>query len=127
MAEENDAFYVHPYSSGGRAFDVNSSLRSFQMQAAIQFDASKVAGSSLLSTNSQRHQAAGGSQVESSTCLSCLLHFDGAAKGNPGLAGAGAVLRAEDGSKSSKGTKILEGEEGWGLISPLYLSPQWEK
>ncbi|XP_043723809.1 uncharacterized protein LOC122670862 isoform X2 [Telopea speciosissima] len=30
--------------------------------------------------------------------LSCILEFDGASKGNPGQAGAGAVLRAEDGS-----------------------------
>lgn len=30
--------------------------------------------------------------------LSCILEFDGASKGNPGKAGAGAVLRAEDGS-----------------------------
>lgn len=29
---------------------------------------------------------------------SCVLKFDGASKGNPGLAGAGAVLLAEDGS-----------------------------
>lgn len=29
---------------------------------------------------------------------SCTLEFDGASKGNPGQAGAGAVLRAEDGS-----------------------------
>ncbi|XP_009592427.1 uncharacterized protein [Nicotiana tomentosiformis] len=28
---------------------------------------------------------------------SCTLEFDGASKGNPGLAGAGAVLRADDG------------------------------
>ncbi|PRQ53809.1 putative ribonuclease H [Rosa chinensis] len=28
----------------------------------------------------------------------CTLEFDGASKGNPGLSGAGAVLRAEDGS-----------------------------
>jgi ribonuclease HI len=27
---------------------------------------------------------------------SCILEFDGASKGNPGLSGAGAVLRAED-------------------------------
>ncbi|WJX65463.1 hypothetical protein P8452_50123 [Trifolium repens] len=31
--------------------------------------------------------------------LSCTLEFDGACKGNPGPAGAGAILRAEDGSK----------------------------
>ncbi|RZC69844.1 hypothetical protein C5167_032973 [Papaver somniferum] len=28
---------------------------------------------------------------------SCIVEFDGAAKGNPGPAGAGAVLRSEDG------------------------------
>ncbi|XP_043707825.1 uncharacterized protein LOC122657110 isoform X5 [Telopea speciosissima] len=33
-----------------------------------------------------------------SKCESCILEFDGASKGNPGQAGAGAVLRAEDGS-----------------------------
>lgn len=27
-----------------------------------------------------------------------MIEFDGASKGNPGQAGAGAVLRAEDGS-----------------------------
>lgn len=29
---------------------------------------------------------------------SCILEFDGASKGNPGQAGAGAILRAADGS-----------------------------
>lgn len=29
---------------------------------------------------------------------SCIIEFDGASKGNPGQAGAGAVLRADDGS-----------------------------
>ena len=28
----------------------------------------------------------------------CILEFDGASKGNPGQAGAGAVLRTDDGS-----------------------------
>ncbi|GMY26160.1 Ribonuclease HI [Fagus crenata] len=31
-------------------------------------------------------------------CRSCTVAFDGASKGNPGQAGAGAVLRADDGS-----------------------------
>ncbi|KAI6685862.1 hypothetical protein NL676_031775 [Syzygium grande] len=31
-------------------------------------------------------------------CNSCILEFDGSSKGNPGTAGAGAVLRADDGS-----------------------------
>lgn len=34
----------------------------------------------------------------SAYCCSCILEFDGAAKGNPGPAGAGVVLRAVDGS-----------------------------
>ncbi|KAK4426162.1 Xyloglucan glycosyltransferase 4 [Sesamum alatum] len=34
----------------------------------------------------------------SSYCSSCIVEFDGASKGNPGQAGAGAVLRAADGS-----------------------------
>ncbi|KAK6922139.1 Ribonuclease H domain, partial [Dillenia turbinata] len=33
-----------------------------------------------------------------SSSRSCTLNFDGASKGNPGQAGAGAVLRADDGS-----------------------------
>ncbi|KAK9271816.1 hypothetical protein L1049_002181 [Liquidambar formosana] len=37
-------------------------------------------------------------QAIPSNCRSCILEFDGASKGNPGLSGAGAVLRAEDGS-----------------------------
>lgn len=28
----------------------------------------------------------------------CILEFDGASKGNPGQAGAGAVLRTDDGN-----------------------------
>ena len=30
--------------------------------------------------------------------LSCILEFDGASKGNPGKAGAGATIRRLDGS-----------------------------
>ncbi|XP_048128410.1 uncharacterized protein LOC115757496 isoform X2 [Rhodamnia argentea] len=38
------------------------------------------------------------SPAVSSNRLLCMIEFDGASKGNPGQAGAGAVLRAEDGS-----------------------------
>lgn len=34
----------------------------------------------------------------SSYCSSCIIEFDGASKGNPGQAGAGAVLRSANGS-----------------------------
>ncbi|KAL9364430.1 hypothetical protein Peur_042303 [Populus x canadensis] len=37
-------------------------------------------------------------QAQPSNSKSCLLEFDGASKGNPGQAGAGAVLRNDDGS-----------------------------
>ncbi|KAJ6318552.1 hypothetical protein OIU76_013995 [Salix suchowensis] len=37
-------------------------------------------------------------QAQTSNSKSCLLEFDGASKGNPGQAGAGAVLRNDDGS-----------------------------
>ncbi|KAK4720334.1 hypothetical protein R3W88_010567 [Solanum pinnatisectum] len=42
---------------------------------------------------------------------SCTLEFDGASKGNPGLAGAGAVLRADDGSF------ICRLREGLGVVT----------
>lgn len=29
--------------------------------------------------------------------LSCILEFDGASRGNPGQAGAGVIVRSEDG------------------------------
>ncbi|KAM0967746.1 uncharacterized protein LOC126602539 isoform X1 [Malus sylvestris] len=41
----------------------------------------------------------------------CILHFDGASKGNPGIAGAGAVLRADD------GTLICKIREGLGVVT----------
>ncbi|KHN13287.1 uncharacterized protein LOC114382388 isoform X1 [Glycine soja] len=87
--------YQDPYSSGGRAFNVSSSSRN--LQGAIQFDTGKLAGSFSYPPNSLRNHTLGGSQAEWSTCLSCTLHFDGASKGNPGPAGAGAILH--DGSK----------------------------
>ncbi|XP_054823812.1 uncharacterized protein LOC129321890 [Prosopis cineraria] len=37
-------------------------------------------------------------QVSSSELRTCILEFDGASKGNPGKAGAGAILRRSDGS-----------------------------
>ncbi|KAL9240857.1 hypothetical protein vseg_015030 [Gypsophila vaccaria] len=61
------------------------------------------------STGSTSHGAviqnrAGGSNMDvhqpvHNSCQSCTIEFDGASKGNPGLSGAGAVLRATDGSE----------------------------
>lgn len=47
----------------------------------------------------------------SSYCCSCIVEFDGASKGNPGLAGAGAVLRAAD------GTMVFRLREGVGIAT----------
>ncbi|KAF8011474.1 hypothetical protein BT93_J1935 [Corymbia citriodora subsp. variegata] len=51
----------------------------------------QTAGSSTISPSSVRKNF----NLEN---LSCIIEFDGASKGNPGQAGAGAVLRTEDGS-----------------------------
>ncbi|KAF5741042.1 hypothetical protein HS088_TW10G00037 [Tripterygium wilfordii] len=56
--------------------------------------------SASFSTNSLRKHVKidAEAQEPSSDTRSCILEFDGASKGNPGPAGAGAVLRANDGS-----------------------------
>lgn len=46
----------------------------------------------------------------SAYCPSCTLEFDGASKGNPGLAGAGAVLHAGDG-------RVFRLREGVGIAT----------
>ncbi|GAA0141898.1 hypothetical protein Leryth_019944 [Lithospermum erythrorhizon] len=45
-----------------------------------------------------------------SYCPSCTMEFDGASKGNPGLAGAGAVLRVGDG-------RVFRLREGLGIAT----------
>ncbi|XP_054802805.1 uncharacterized protein LOC129306299 isoform X2 [Prosopis cineraria] len=90
--------YQQPSHSGGKASDIN--LPSKVLRGADQLDNNlNVVGPSLFSSNSDRRQIFNAAQSDLSTCLSCIIEFDGAAKGNPGPAGAGAVLRAEDGSK----------------------------
>ncbi|KAL8545848.1 hypothetical protein ACS0TY_005824 [Phlomoides rotata] len=50
---------------------------------------------------------------------SCIIEFDGASKGNPGHAGAGAVVRLEDGTpeynsaadnQANRGVHLNDGE-----------------
>ncbi|KAJ7953674.1 Ribonuclease H protein [Quillaja saponaria] len=50
-------------------------------------------------------------QAPLSNTRSCILEFDGSSKGNPGQAGAGAVLRADD------GTLICRLREGLGVVT----------
>ncbi|CAI8594433.1 unnamed protein product [Vicia faba] len=117
--------YQDPYSSGGGAVTVDSSSKSLQgalqvddsnpnsnrgktimansSSQAMQLNTNKGGGSFSFSTNVQRRPCISGLQLQTelstNTCISCTLNFDGASKGNPGLAGAGAILRADDGSK----------------------------
>lgn len=84
----------------------------------------EVPGSSTFSNLPEHHIGGSGFQVERPTCLSCSLEFDGASKGNPGPAGAGAVLRADDGSKVYRlregvGTQTNNFAEYRGLILGL--------
>lgn len=63
-------------------------------------------------------------QTASSHDQSCILEFDGASRGNPGLAGAAAVLRADDGSVICKlreglGTATCNVAEYRGIILGL--------
>lgn len=48
---------------------------------------------------------------------SCVIEFDGASKGNPGPAGAAAVLRTDDGSLVCSHTPLVNQ-----FISLTYLS-----
>ncbi|KAK6155163.1 hypothetical protein DH2020_009411 [Rehmannia glutinosa] len=48
--------------------------------------------------NSSKDKSVGKNHLYKRLQCSCILEFDGASKGNPGQAGAGAVLRAADGS-----------------------------
>jgi ribonuclease HI len=74
-----------------------------------------IAGSTSFSLAPQRTQVKFENFIEaapvSSYCCSCTLEFDGASKGNPGPAGAGAILRAVDGSQ------VYRLREGLGVVT----------
>ncbi|KAF8399311.1 hypothetical protein HHK36_015176 [Tetracentron sinense] len=92
--------FQQPASSKGKASKKDSPQK--RSQEVLLSENVDVVGSTFISTNSQRKYAKLDQYVEaqaiSSHCQSCILEFDGASKGNPGQAGAGAVLRADDGS-----------------------------
>ncbi|KAK6788971.1 hypothetical protein RDI58_012770 [Solanum bulbocastanum] len=73
-------------------------------QEAVWSEYADAVGSAVVSNDSVRKHAKleqqKGDQVLAlpSGQRSCTLEFDGASKGNPGQAGAGAVIRADDGS-----------------------------
>nr|GMD33378.1 uncharacterized protein LOC109166315 [Ipomoea batatas] len=84
-------------SKGGTSNERTPKKRS---QDAMWSDYGDAVGSGVMSNDSQRKHVKSehnGDQALSSG-RSCTLEFDGASKGNPGQAGAGVVLRADDGS-----------------------------
>ncbi|KHN16340.1 hypothetical protein glysoja_041434 [Glycine soja] len=92
MAEEKDAFYVVRKGDVVGIYksfsDIQPSLASF-----VSSDPVSIYKGYSLPPKTEEYL------VSPADCkfLSCNLHFDGASKGNPGPAGAGAMLR--DGSK----------------------------
>ncbi|KDP45401.1 hypothetical protein JCGZ_09650 [Jatropha curcas] len=90
--------FQQPNSSGGKALDYYSPPQRLQDVLGLAV----AIGSTSNSTNPLKNHLKSDNSVETkvmaSSCLSCTLEFDGASKGNPGPAGAGAVLRAADGS-----------------------------
>lgn len=101
--------FQQPDSSGVKAADKDFHTK--RLQGALDSDSVDLSGSTSFSTNPQKKQfksdysnqaqaisSFGYMTVVQVAQPSCILLFDGASKGNPGQAGAGAVLRAEDGS-----------------------------
>ncbi|KAK9902438.1 hypothetical protein M0R45_001677 [Rubus argutus] len=83
-------------SKGETAVKKESKKRSHQES---QSENVEVIGSTSVSDDPSRKQTKTRDEVEvPPSGRGCTLHFDGASKGNPGVAGAGAVLRADDGS-----------------------------
>ncbi|KAL6641030.1 hypothetical protein ACP70R_019211 [Stipagrostis hirtigluma subsp. patula] len=76
------------YQTGPQSVDLNHDARS--------------SSSSLLPPNKLNHSRAVDAQPVSKQYMVGILHFDGASKGNPGKAGAGAVLMTEDGRVISR-------------------------
>ncbi|ONI32575.1 hypothetical protein PRUPE_1G373800 [Prunus persica] len=89
-----------------RAEDVKDDLFGKLVQCPVEDPCSK-GETSVKDASKKRPQQLCGTETEGS----CILMFDGASKGNPGLAGAGAVLRADDGSL------ICKVREGLGIAT----------
>ncbi|KAE8023409.1 hypothetical protein FH972_009103 [Carpinus fangiana] len=92
--------FQDPASCRGETSSKDASKK--RSQEVRESEIAEVVGSASISTDPLRkhvkldHSAV--VEAPSAVCQSCILEFDGASKGNPGQAGAGAVLRADDGS-----------------------------
>lgn len=97
------------YQSGEQLVDLNynasgsgqSQGYSDQEQAFSRLEARPMS-SSHLSPNNISYSGAVDAQPVSKQYMVCVIHFDGASKGNPGKSGAGAVLMTEDGRVISR-------------------------
>ncbi|XP_075518402.1 uncharacterized protein LOC142552589 isoform X1 [Primulina tabacum] len=79
----------------------NDSLTKKRSQKALWSTYGEAVGPMLTSNDSSiKHFKLDPNGVDqnSSECVSCTLEFDGSSKGNPGQAGAGAIIRSDDGS-----------------------------
>ncbi|KAF6136491.1 hypothetical protein GIB67_035050 [Kingdonia uniflora] len=91
--------FEQPASSKGKASKKPSPKRSLEVLES-ESDVEEFGSTFLEDTARKLVKLKGSVKAEArlSKCVSCTLEFDGASKGNPGLAGAGAILRADDGS-----------------------------
>ncbi|KAJ4784456.1 RNase H family protein [Rhynchospora pubera] len=103
--EEGSEYYV---LRKGNTVAVYKSLSECQAQSGLS---DGVGSSSDPHTDLKRKGPVPDSQSPSSNMALCILHFDGASKGNPGKAGAGALLKTED------GRLICRLSEGLGVVT----------
>ncbi|XP_019164754.1 PREDICTED: uncharacterized protein LOC109160946 isoform X2 [Ipomoea nil] len=90
--------FQQPSSSKGGTS--NEHIAKKRPPEAMWTDYADAVGSAVMSNDSLRKHVKLEHKADPalSSGRSCSLEFDGASKGNPGPAGAGAVLRADDGS-----------------------------
>uniref|UniRef100_A0A2N9E139 RNase H type-1 domain-containing protein n=1 Tax=Fagus sylvatica TaxID=28930 RepID=A0A2N9E139_FAGSY len=91
-----------PFSTSFRGETSSKDASKKRSQEALGSEIVDLTGSASISTDpSGKHVKLDHSALAEAlptACRSCTVAFDGASKGNPGQAGAGAVLRADDGS-----------------------------
>ncbi|KAK7260923.1 hypothetical protein RIF29_27224 [Crotalaria pallida] len=92
--------FQDPYSTEGG--NLNKDVSKKRSLGVLEKDKVKVTSLTSISEDPLRKQVkldlAALTEASSHETRTCLVEFDGASKGNPGKAGAGAILRASDGS-----------------------------
>ncbi|KAB1207936.1 hypothetical protein CJ030_MR7G006054 [Morella rubra] len=107
--------FQDPSYSGGETSKRDASKK--RSQEVLKRGTEELIGSASITTDPLSkhvkldHSAVADASSAASVQWSCNLEFDGASKGNPGQAGAGVVLRADDGSL------ICRLQEGLGIAT----------